>query len=319
MRKITLGRTNREISVISLGTWSFGGENMNGKIPVGWGNQSDFDSKIVLKKSWELGINHWDTADVYGEGKSESIIGEMWKTIPRNDIFLATKVGWDKGSYNHWYHPKHMQKNFERSLKNLKTNHIDLTYLHHCNFGKNNEYFDEAMNTILKFKEEGKTSFIGLSDWSSNRIMKFIKKLNPDVVQSYRNVLDDDYQSSGLKKYVDKNNLGVCFFSPIKHGLLTGKYNQIPKFNTGDHRKTIPDFQDITIIQKMKKNKVLLEKHFSNFKHPVLHGIIGALFNDAPTGCVLLGQRNLKQVTIAATLGSKILKKDSQWIKSLYK
>ena len=130
MRQITLGRTNKKVSVISLGTWSFGGPNMDGKIPVGWADQSEKASKAVLKKSWEVGINHWDTADVYGDGKSESIIGKMWKTIPREDIFLATKVGWDKGPYNNWYHPKHMKNNLERSLKNLQTNHVDLIYLH---------------------------------------------------------------------------------------------------------------------------------------------------------------------------------------------
>ena len=98
MRKVVLGRTGELVSAISLGTWAFGGENMSGRFAVGWAGQSDNDSKSVLLKAWESGINHWDTADVYGEGRSEIIIGESWGTIPRDDIFLATKVGWDKGS-----------------------------------------------------------------------------------------------------------------------------------------------------------------------------------------------------------------------------
>ena len=319
MRKITLGRTNKKVSAISLGTWSFGGENMSGKIPVGWADQPENDSKAVLQKSWEVGINHWDTADVYGDGRSESLIGKMWEEIPRKDIFLATKVGWDKGPYNNWYHPEHMKNNLERSLKNLQTDYVDLIYLHHCNFGKNSEYFDDAMSTILKFKEEGKASFIGLSDWSSKKIMKFIKKCDPDVVQPYRNVIDDHYKSSGLKSYVDEYNIGVCFFSPIKHGLLTGKYSMPPKFKIGDHRKNIPDFQRQEVLNKMKVNKKLLEKHYPENPNPALHGLIGALFEDTPNGCVLLGQRNIKQVKIASQLGKKLSKKDTQWIKSIYK
>ena len=319
MREITLGRTNKKVSAISLGTWSFGGENMSGKIPVGWADQPENDSMVVLKKSWELGINHWDTADVYGNGRSESLIGKIWKKIPRKDIFLATKIGWDKGPYNNWYHPKHMKNNLERSLKNLQTDHVELIYLHHCNFGKNNEYFDDAMNTILKFKEQGKALFIGLSDWSSKKIMKFIKKCDPDVIQPYRNVMNDNYKSSGLKNYVDKFNIGVCFFSPIKHGLLTGKYNKPPKFKIGDHRKNIPDFQNQEVLNKMKFNKNLLEKHFSKNPNPVLHPLIGALFEDTPSGCVLLGQRNIKQVKIASKLGEKLSKKETQWVKSIYK
>ena len=318
MRKIILGRTNQNVSAISLGTWSFGGANMSGKIPVGWADQSKTDSKIVLKKCWETGINHWDTADVYGDGRSESVIGEMWSKISRNDIFLATKLGWDKGPYPEWYNPKHMIKNFERSLINLKSDFVDLIYLHHCNFGKNDEFFDDAISTILKFKEQGRVRFVGLSDWSSNKIMKYIKKCDPDVVQPYRNVQDDDYQSSGLKDYINENNLGVCFFSPIKHGLLTGKYETPPTFKTGDHRNNIKGFRVQKVLDKMKENKRLLEGYFTEFENPVLHGIIGALFNDSPTGCVLLGQRNISQVNIASSLGEKLSEKDSNWVKSIY-
>ena len=319
MRNITLGRTDRKVSAISLGTWSFGGANMNGRIPVGWADQSETDSINALKRCWEVGINHWDTADVYGEGRSESIIGKMWNKISRDDIFLATKLGWDKGPYSNWYKPKHMKTNFERSLKNLNSDYVDLIYLHHCNFGKNDEYIDDALETVLKFKEQGKALFIGLSDWSSKRIMKYISKCDPDVIQPYRNVQDDDYQSSGLKGYIDSNNLGVCFFSPIKHGLLTGKYKTPPHFEIGDHRKNIKGFQNQELLNKMIKNKALLENHFLGFKNPVLHGIVGSLFDDSPTGCVLLGQRNIKQVNAAADLGSKLSKRDSDWIKSIYR
>ena len=225
MRKITLGRTNEEVSAISLGTWAFGGASMSGKISVGWGGQDKSDSKRALLAAWEKGINHWDTADVYGDGKSESIIGEMWNDIPRKDIFLATKVGWDKGPFSNYYEPKHMVHNIERSLKNLKTDCVDLVYLHHCNFGKDGEYFDEALDVLTNFKNQGRLRFIGLSDWSNSRIMKYIEMCDPDVIQPYRNVMDDGYIKSGLCSYINKNNLGVCFFSPIKHGLLTGKYD----------------------------------------------------------------------------------------------
>ena len=230
MKKIILGRTNQKVSIISLGAWSHGKQNTNKESDVGWSNQTDQDSKNALLKSYSLGLNHWDTADVYGEGHSEKIIGSMWNEVPRKEIFLATKVGWDKGSFKHWYDPKYMKLKMEQSLKNLKTECVDLLYLHHCNFGKNDEYLDGAIEQISRFKDEGKTRFIGLSDWSSKRIMKFINHVNPDVIQPLYNVNDIQYELSGLKSYVKLNNLGVCFFSPIKHGILTGKYNTVPDF-----------------------------------------------------------------------------------------
>ena len=318
MRKILLGKTEQEVSIISLGTWSYGGSNKVGEIPIGWEGQQEDDSINALKHCYQSGINHWDTADVYGDGKSERIIGSLWDTIPRNEIFLATKVGWDMGSYEYYYHPDHMRKQMEKSLINLQTECVDLLYLHHCNFGKNGEYFDDAIETIRRFQEEGKTRFLGLSDWDLYKIMKYIDKVNPDVVQPYRNVMDDHYLSSGLKNWIDKNNAGVCFFSPIKHGLLTGKYNEPVKFGDGDFRSRINDFNDDTIIKKMQKNKALLENRFSDHPHPVMRGIIDSLLFDSPSGCVLLGQRNINQVKIATTLGGVLSKEDVGWVKSLY-
>jgi len=318
MRKITLGRTNESVSAISLGTWSFGGANKVGNIPVGWAGQSDKDSTAALLRAWESNINHWDTADVYGEGKSEKIIGKIWGQVPRDKIVLATKVGWDKGSYSNWYNPQQMKHNMDRSLINLKSDYVDIMYLHHCNFGKNNELFDDAFATIKQFQQEGKTRFVGLSDWSSERILKFIDKCDPDVVQTYRNIMDDKYTSSGLKKYIDQNNIGACFFSPIKHGLLTGKYNEPAFFGIGDHRSGIKQFADQSVILKLQKNKNILEKKYRQKDHPVMYGVVNALFNDCPTSCVLLGQRNPKQVEAASSLGDVLSKDESEWVKSLY-
>ncbi len=318
MRKITLGRTGAKVSAISLGTWSYGGSNKSGKRSVGWSGQSDEDSTAALKRAWELGINHWDTADVYGDGRSEQVIGSVWDDIPRDDIFLATKVGWDMGPHNYWYNPDHMRHNMERSLKNLKTDCVDLMYLHHCNFGKNDEYFDGAVETIRQFQEEGRTRFIGLSDWSLDKVMKFVERCDPDVIQPYRNVMGDTYASTGLKNYVDKHNLGICFFSPIKHGLLTGKYTKPATFEDGDFRKHEKAFTDPSVLRKMQDNKTKLEERFFHHPNPVLHGVVNALFSDSPTGCALLGQRNVAQVEAAATLGDVLSDEDADWVKSLY-
>jgi len=319
LRKIILGRTGAEVSAISLGTWSYGGANKSGKLPVGWAGQSNNDSTSALKRAWELGINHWDTADVYGNGRSEQVIGSMWKSIPRNNIFLATKVGWDRGYKKRWYDIDVMRQNMERSLKNLKTDCVDLIYLHHCNFGNNNEYFDEAIAVIRKFKEEGKTRFIGLSDWSSKKIRQFIERCDPDVVQPLRNVVDDSYESSGLKQYIDDHNLGICFFSPIKHGLLLGKYTEPAQFEDGDFRSREKAFSDMDFLQNMLYNKAKLDGRFSDHLNPVMHGVVNALFSDSPTGCALLGQRNVDQVEAAATLGDLLSNEDSDWVKNLYR
>jgi len=115
MKKVILGRTEESISVISLGAWSHGKQNTDNGASVGWSNQSDQDSKDALLQSFSLGINHWDTADVYGDGHSEKIIGSMWNEISRNNIFLATKVGWDKGPNKYWYNSDYIRTKMEQS------------------------------------------------------------------------------------------------------------------------------------------------------------------------------------------------------------
>ena len=319
MRQVLLGRTNVSVSAVSLGTWSYGGSNVSHGRPVGWAGQEDKDSQGALARAWEVGINHWDTADVYGNGRSESIIGSIWGTVPREEIFLATKVGWDQGTHPHWYHPRYMRKKMEQSLVNLKTDRVDLFYLHHCNFGSNDEYFDDAVDTLNRFKEEGKTRFIGLSDWDSYKIMSFIERVNPDVVQPYRNIYDDMYAPSGLKDYIEINNLGVCFFSPLMHGLLVGKYSKPTKFPEGDFRENIGAFKEESVINLFQENAKKLEEKLTDHPNPVMHGVIDALIYNLKNSCVLLGQRNAEQVKTAATLGVSISENDIEWIKSLYK
>jgi len=108
------------------------------------------------------------------------------------------------------------------SLRNLRTDVIDLYYFQPLRLWANDEYFDDALAVMRRFRDEGKIRFIGLSDWDGRKIMKFIERADPDAVQPYRNVIDDDYESSGLKAWVESHDLGVAFFSPLKHGLLLG-------------------------------------------------------------------------------------------------
>src|SRR5438552_9662854 len=235
MRTIRLGRTNVHVPVISLGTWGHGGPNTNEGASVGWTGHDDRLAKEALVEAHRRGITHWDTADAYGAGHAEALIGQAFAAgdVPRGEIFLASKFGWVKGPSGHWYDPAFMRSQCEASLRNMRTDVIDLYYFHHCDFGPNDEYFHDALAMMRKLRTEGKIRFIGLSDWDARKIVRFIDRVDPDVVQPYRNVIDDEYESSGLKTYVAKHDLGVAFFSPLMHGLLLGKYDAPTQFPEG--------------------------------------------------------------------------------------
>jgi aryl-alcohol dehydrogenase-like predicted oxidoreductase len=320
MRTIRLGRTNAHVSAVSLGTWGHGGPNVSEGNSVGWTGHDDQKAKEALVEAHRRGIRHWDTADAYGAGHAETLIGEVFASgVPRDEIFLASKFGWVKGPHDHFYDAGFMRAQAERSLRNLRTDVIDLYYFHHCDFGPNDRWFDGAMEVMRRLREEGKIRFIGLSDWDGSKIMRFIERVDPDVVQPYRNVIDDDYESSGLRAYVDRHDLGVAFFSPLKHGLLLGKYDAPQEFAEGDFRSGIPEFRDPAFLARMRHAREEVTRRFADHRQPVLHALTGALLAGNPTACVLLGQRNRQQVDAAASAGDALRDADAQWVRRLYR
>jgi aryl-alcohol dehydrogenase-like predicted oxidoreductase len=320
MRTIPFGRTNTRVPAVSLGTWGHGGPNVTAAgASVGWTGHDDAQAKEALVAAYRAGMTHWDTADAYGNGHAEELIGEVWSEVPRAEIFRATKFGYVYGPANHPYDPKFMREQAERSLRNMRTDVLDLHYFHHCDFGPNDRYLDGALETMHRLREEGKVRFIGLSDWNASAIMRVIERIDPDVVQPYRNLVDDDYESSGLKQHVDTHNLGVAFFSPLKHGLLLGKYDAPVTFEEGDFRSGVADFSNAEAIARYKRASTLTRERFASREEPVLHAVVGALLTDNPTACVLLGQRNARQVAAAAAVGEALSSDDAQWVRTQYR
>jgi aryl-alcohol dehydrogenase-like predicted oxidoreductase len=167
-------------------------------------------------------------------------------------------------------------------------------------------------------RDEGKVRFIGLSDWDGSRIMKFIERVDPDVVQPYRNLINDDYEASGLKRYVDAHDLGVAFFSPLKHGLLLGKYTEPQTFPEGDFRSGIADFHNPEAIARYRRAADEVRRKFPDREEPVLHAVVGALLTDNPTATVLLGQRSAKQTEAVAKIGEALSESEAAWVRGVY-
>ena len=319
MALFRLGRTGFHVNRVALGTWSYGGLNRVGENDVGWDGHDADKARDAMVEAYRMNIRHWDTADVYGDGRSEELIGTMWKEVSRNDVVLATKVGWDPGPHGHFYHPQWMRERIERSLRLLKSDHIDIYYLHHCLFGDNDELFDGAMEQILRFRDEGKIRFVGLSDWSSEKVAKFAPRADPDVVQIFRCVVHNEYVDSGLNQYVDEHDVGAIFFSPLRHGLLLGKYTESMEFPEGDFRRNIAAFQEGDILRKLGESAQALRERFPSQPEPILHALLGALWTDSPTGSALVGLRSSEQVLAAATVGEALSSADRDAVMSLYR
>jgi len=318
METTRFGRTDQLVSRLALGTWAHGGPHQEGRMAIGWGGHDEAAARGALVRAHARGITHWDTADGYGGGRAEQLIGSLWDQVPRQEIFLATKVGWVRGPYEHYFHPEQMRGQLERSLQNLQTGTIDLYYLHHCDFGPDDRHLDTAVEMLGRFRDEGKIRFVGLSDWSAAKILRLAPRVDPDVVQPYRNVMDDNYVSSGLAAWVEQHDLGVAFFSPLKHGLLLGKYDTPQQFEAGDMRARIRAFRDQGLLDSLQEARRQLEERLDH-PQPVLHALVGALLADSSTASVLLGQRTPAQVEAAATVGTPLDPKTAAWVRALYR
>ncbi len=319
MNTVRLGRTEAEVSTVGLGTWAFGGPMKVNSRPVGWYGADDRHALEALVRAAEDGINHWDTADAWGDGRAETLIGQVWSEVPRDRIFLASKAGGLAGDYAYAYRPGQIQEQLESSLESLKTDHIDLYYLCPNEFGPNDQYLADAIEALRRFRDEGKIRFIGLSDRKAEKILRYVDAVDPDVVQCYRNVVDDTYAASGLRAWAESKDVGVAFFSPLKHGLLLGDYEGPVTFGEGDHRNAVGDFRDLGLLMRLRACREDLRGRFGEHPQPVLHGLIGALLADAPASCVLVGLHRPEHVADAAAAGGLLTVEDARWVRQLYR
>lgn len=229
MKYRTLGSTNISISEIGFGTWGIGGIHGGAKA---YGATSDEDSKLALNKALEVGINFFDTSDLYGFGHAESLLGEVFSR-KRSDVVIATKGGFLSFEGAQDFSSKHLSSALDQSLKRLRTNFVDLYQLHSPSF---ENMSDEVFETLHRFKSEGKVRSIGVSVRSPEEGVKFLERFEFDAMQVNFNFVDQRALDIGLIDKCNQSKVGIIIRTPLAFGFLTGKYSDTEKFPDGDHR-----------------------------------------------------------------------------------
>jgi aryl-alcohol dehydrogenase-like predicted oxidoreductase len=221
-----LGRTGWKVSTISFGAWAIGGA---------WGEVEDQQSLAALDRAIDCGVNFIDTADVYGDGRSERLVAELRRQRRGEEIYVATKAGRRLPTQTEeGYNRANLTEWIDRSLKNLGAERIDLLQLH-C--PPNEVYYRPEVFGILEdFVATGKLRYYGVSVKSPEEGLKAMDYPNLQSVQIIFNMFRHRPAEVFLNE-AKKRKVGVLARVPLASGMLTGKMRRDTKFEPTDHRE----------------------------------------------------------------------------------
>lgn len=252
LNQIKLGSQGLVVPNIGLGCMGmtgFGDADMYGKA-------NEKEAIATIHRSLELGANFLDTADLYGPFKNEQLIAKAIGSH-RDQYIIATKFGWeiDDNEQVTWKingTKEYVKKSVERSLKNLKTDYIDLYYMHRLD---KNTPIEETVGAMSDLVKEGKIGYIGLSEVSSETVKRAHAVHPVSAVQSEYSLFERTVEEKGVLKTLDELGIGFVAYSPLGRGFLSGQIRTIDDLPENDFRRGIPRFQE----QHFHKNIELVE------------------------------------------------------------
>lgn len=272
-----LGKSGLQVSEMSLGCWVMGGDY--------WGGADDSESINAIRAALEMGVNHLDTAELYGNGRSEEVVGKAIKGYPRDKVYVASKV---------W--KSHLAKNdvkkaCEDTLKRLGTDYLDIYFIH---YPHETIPLEETMEAMVRLKEEGLIRVIGVSNYSKEQIKRVMKIGRVDVIQPCYSLLWR-FVEGDILPYCIENEIGVVGYSPLAQGILTGKFSRGYEFKEGDSRPNVPLFRPGRFEQCIEVAESL--KPFAE-KYGKTQGQIAINWANSQIGITssIVGARNPKQV-----------------------
>ena len=225
MRYRNLGETGMRVSEISLGTWAFGGD---------WGTVGEDDAYAALNRAVELGVNFLDTADVYGDGRSERLIGRLLKDRPNDEILVATKAGRRLDPHtSEGYDHKNLSAFVERSLDNLGVEALDLLQLH-CPPSETYRR-DSTFEALDRLKEAGKLKNYGVSVEKVEEARMALDYPGVATVQIIFNIFRQK-PAEEFFPLAEERGVGILARVPLASGLLSGKMSADRAFSEDDHR-----------------------------------------------------------------------------------
>lgn len=250
MQYTTLKKTDIRVSKIGVGTNRVGGHNI-------FPNLDDNEGKNYLIEALNHGVNFIDTADYYGWGRSEELIGEVLKAVDtkREDLVITTKGGLTRDAHGNRIinsRPDYLRAAVEASLKRLDLDYVDLYFLH---FADNETPVAESIGELARLKEEGKIRAIAASNLSLDQLKEAVSVTDITAYQDLYNMLERDIEQTVLQFCID-NEISFLPYYPLASGLLGGNYkiaDPPPKrFNKEDFRLKVQIAEQLKAFAETK-------------------------------------------------------------------
>ncbi|HTF50704.1 MAG TPA: aldo/keto reductase [Pseudonocardia sp.] len=247
MRNIVLGKSGLDVSRVAFGTWQLGGD---------WGHFDEDAAIAAIQHARELGVNLFDTAQAYGFGKSEEVLGKALRAEldhNRDQVVIATKGGINPGSdrprdaRRAW-----LRSGVEASLRALGVDHIDLYQVH---WPDSDTPAEETAGALQELVDEGKIRHAGVSNYDEEQLAAFDQVRPVETIQPPYHLFRRDIEDKVLP-YAREHNIGVLAYSPLGSGLLTGQLTPDSTFGSDDWRSRSTAFRGETL----RRNLAVVDK-----------------------------------------------------------
>lgn len=240
-----------KVSEVGFGGWAIGGNS--------YGKTDDAESRRALEAAFRGGVNFFDTADIYGEGHSEELIGEVFEGW-RSEIVIASKAGWNfyEGGAHQDFRPEYIESACEKSLRRLRTDSIDVYQLHNPNLDLLKTKGEELFAPLKRLQKAGRIRFYGISIHVPQEGMEAIQLGCVDTLQVIYNLIDQR-PAAELLGLAKSANVGLIAREPFACGMLTGKYGRNATFQGPDHRRRWRREQILRDLDKLDRVKAVLE------------------------------------------------------------
>jgi len=243
MHKRKLGRQGLEVSALGLGCMG---------MSYAYGHADDAASVAVLRRAFDLGINFWDTAELYGPFTNEELLGRLLKELPRQRLTIATKFAWRFGPHGEPValdsSPAQIRKAVEGSLRRLGTDHIDLYYQHRLDPATP---IEETVGALAELVRQGKVRYLGLSEVGPGTVRRAHAVHPISAVQSEFSLWERGVERR-LLPTLRELGIGFVAYSPLGRGFLTGKIQSRDDLESADWRRGNPRFQEENLLHNLE-------------------------------------------------------------------